>query len=67
MILSQREAIAEMLCVLSWSEEARLAYVAALESWRRAGCPPVPLGATNYRDTFQGAGRGRRHRRGPKS
>lgn len=44
--------MAETLCVLSWSDEARAAYAKALRSWRRAGSPPVPLGATNYRAEF---------------
>lgn len=41
--------VAEVLCVLHWSSDAQDAFNKALKSWRRAGCPPIPMGSINYK------------------
>lgn len=48
-----RDNFLEMLCVLSWSEEARLAFAKGLCSYNKAGRPGIPLGASNYQATFR--------------
>ena len=50
--MSYKDTAFEVNCVLSWSEEARIAYVKALKEYRKAGCPGIPIGSRNYRLTF---------------
>jgi hypothetical protein len=46
-------SFSEVLCVFGWSEEAATAFRKAFREWERAGRPSVPLGSTNYRETFK--------------
>lgn len=51
--MSYKDTAFEVSCVLAWSEPARIAYVKALDEYRKAGRPLIPLGATNYRITYR--------------
>jgi hypothetical protein len=58
-LLNAHEARTELLCVMSWSEDAARAFRKALNDWHRAGCPAIPLGARDYRRTFRRARKAR--------
>ncbi|TXN07933.1 hypothetical protein FV222_01460 [Methylobacterium sp. WL103] len=60
--MTPQQVTAEFAAVLSWSEEARVAYAKALASYRRAGSPGVPLGALDYQETYRKERRKRRRK-----
>lgn len=49
---ANRESLTEMLCVLKWDGRAAAAFRRALKDWEAAGRPGIPLGADDYRKTF---------------
>lgn len=52
-LLSSKDIVAELLCVLHWSEEARRTYVKAMRSYQRAGSPPIPMDSVNYQIAYR--------------